>query len=124
MYLYEDQKLVCLRFSSFLWKGAPSTKENRICGSVNEYESSQNMQNDTAKVVLVVLKYQCVRVIKYLGLNVEQKSTNENINGMKIKMEISLWTGCDKNGKHKSNFSISTCMKLYKLYRMDKIKIK
>ena len=37
MYLYGDRKLVCqcLRFSSVSWKGAPSTKENRICGSVN-----------------------------------------------------------------------------------------
>ena len=30
-----DRKLVCLQFSSFSWKGAPSTKENRICGSLN-----------------------------------------------------------------------------------------
>ena len=27
--------LLVYRFSSFSWKGAPSTKENRICGSVN-----------------------------------------------------------------------------------------
>ena len=33
--MYGDRKLVCLRFSSISWKGAPSTKENRICGSVN-----------------------------------------------------------------------------------------
>ena len=35
MYLYGDRKLVCVRCSSFPWKGAPSTKEKRICGSVN-----------------------------------------------------------------------------------------
>ena len=29
------RQLVCLWFSSFLWKGAPSTKENWICGSEN-----------------------------------------------------------------------------------------
>ena len=33
VYLYGD--LVYLRFSSFLWKSAPSTKEKRICGSIN-----------------------------------------------------------------------------------------
>ena len=33
--MYGDRKLVCLRFSSISWKGVPSTKENRICGSVN-----------------------------------------------------------------------------------------
>ena len=27
--------LLVYQFSSFSWKGAPSTKENRICGSVN-----------------------------------------------------------------------------------------
>ena len=35
MYLYGDRKFVCLRFSSVSWKGVPSTKEKRICGSVN-----------------------------------------------------------------------------------------
>ena len=35
--MYGDRKLVCLWFSSISWKGAPSTKENRICGSVNWY---------------------------------------------------------------------------------------
>ena len=29
-----DRKLVCLRFSSFSWKGAPSTKENRAVASI------------------------------------------------------------------------------------------
>ena len=28
MYLYGDRKLVCLRFLSYLWKGAPSSEEN------------------------------------------------------------------------------------------------
>ena len=32
VYLYGGRKLVCPRFS---WKGAPSTKEHRICGSEN-----------------------------------------------------------------------------------------
>ena len=35
VYLYGDRKLVCLQFSLFSWKGAPSTKEKCICGSVN-----------------------------------------------------------------------------------------
>ena len=35
VYLYGDRKLVCLRFLSFSWKGAPSTKQKRICGSEN-----------------------------------------------------------------------------------------
>ena len=35
VYLYGDRKFVCLRFSSFSWKGVPSTKDKHICGSVN-----------------------------------------------------------------------------------------
>ena len=43
VYLYGNRKLVCLWFSSFSWKGAPSTKENCICGRVNSVVSSLSL---------------------------------------------------------------------------------
>ena len=45
VFMYGDRKLVCLRFSSILWKGVPSTKENRICGSVNWLLNSNWLQS-------------------------------------------------------------------------------
>ena len=91
VYVYGDRKLVCLRFSSILWKGAPSTKEKCICGSVNctscdqrpwlyglyhfQIEQHPSRKNSTVQLILgvtlpIIYIYSCLLYICIIGLTV------------------------------------------------------